>query len=86
MDRHWGSRLGYYTNSRKVGCYISVSVNGIFHIYIYIGVGVGAVDWGTTLKAGRSWVLFLFVSLEFFIDIILPAALWPWVRHSLQQK
>ena len=32
--------------------------------------------WGTTLQAGRSRVLFRMVSLEFFIDIILPAALW----------
>jgi hypothetical protein len=23
------------------------------------------------------------VSLEFFIDIIVPATLWPWCRHSL---
>ena len=27
------------------------------------------------LQAGRSWVRFPMVSLEFFIDIILPAAL-----------
>ena len=29
-------------------------------------------------KPGRLRVQFLMVSLEFFIDIILPAALWPW--------
>ena len=29
--------------------------------------------WGTVLQAGSSPVLFLVVSLEFFIDIILPA-------------
>ena len=32
----------------------------------------------TTLQTGRSRVRFPMVSLEFFIDIILPAALWPW--------
>ena len=35
------------------------------------------------LQAGRSWVRFSMVSLEFFIDIILPAAIWLWGRLSL---
>jgi len=33
--------------------------------------------------AGRSRVRFPMVSLEFFIDIILLFALWPWGRLSL---
>ena len=32
----------------------------------------------TAIRVGRSRVRFPMVSLEFFIDIILPAALWPW--------
>jgi hypothetical protein len=40
--------------------------------------GDGAVGWDTKLRVGRSRVRFTMVSLEFFIDIILPATLWPW--------
>jgi hypothetical protein len=38
---------------------------------------------GAALQIGRSLVRFQMVSLEFFIDTILPIALWPWGRLSL---
>ena len=47
------------------------------------GARGSAVGWGTALQVGRSRVRFLMVSLEFFIDIIFPAALWPWGWLSL---
>ena len=39
----------------------------------------GADCWGVALKTGRLTFLFPMESLEFSIDIILPAALWYWV-------
>jgi len=42
-----------------------------------------AVGWGTAVQSGRSRVRFSMVSLEFFIAVILPAALCPWGRLSL---
>ena len=38
------------------------------------------------LQVGRSLVRFQMVSLEFFIDIILPIALWLWGRLRNEYK
>ena len=43
----------------------------------------GAFGWGNALQVGRSRVRFPMVSLQFFIDIILPIALWSCSRLSL---
>jgi hypothetical protein len=37
----------------------------------------------TVLEAGRWRVRLPMVSVEFFIDIILSAALWPWGQRRL---
>jgi hypothetical protein len=38
------------------------------------------------LQAGRSWVRFPMRSLDFLDYLILPAALWPWCRFSLNRN
>ena len=43
--------------------------------YSLFGARGSEVGWGTVLQIGRSRVWFPMVSMEFFIDIILPAAL-----------
>ena len=42
----------------------------------------GAVGWGTALQARMPRVRFPIGSLGFFINLILPALLRPWVRVS----
>jgi hypothetical protein len=46
----------------------------------------GAVFRGTALQAGKSWVPFPMVSLEFFIDKILLATMWPGVDPSCNKN
>jgi hypothetical protein len=69
------------------GCSNSVasSCYSLMHFFV-CGARGGAVGWGTVQQFGKSRVRFSLVSLEFFIDIILLAALWPWGWFSLYQK
>jgi hypothetical protein len=60
----------------------------ILKTYLHIpNTGTGDIETSVlviaVLQAGRSRVRFPIMSLEFFIDIILPVPLWPWGRHSL---
>ena len=52
------------------------------HTYVFGDHG-GTVVKVLCYKSGRSLVRSQMVSLEFFIDIILPIALWPWGRLGL---
>jgi len=66
-----------------VGKKWGIQRNNLLSIISKEGAPGSAVVWGTALHAGRSRVRFPMVTLKFFIDIILPASLWPWGWLSL---
>ena len=63
---------------RAITCYTICQLTDTLDTPPQIAVNSGVISCGTALQAGRSRVRFPMVSLEFFIDIILPTAQWPW--------
>ena len=80
---HYTSAALRYTSPNYTSLHLSTLHFLTFTLYYPRG---GAVGWGTALQAGRPRFRFTVVSLEFFIDIILPAALWPRGWLTPQRK
>jgi hypothetical protein len=72
-----------YRNSTTCPHRLEMDVLTLRTFYLFVHLGTrghsagGAAAWGTVLQAGRTRDRFPMVSFEFFIDIILPAALLP---------
>jgi len=76
--KHWWINL-IYAAIRPI---LVLFLKGKIHIY-QDKIRRVAFVFGTGLLAGSSRIWFPIFSLEFFIDLVIWAALWPWVRLSL---
>jgi hypothetical protein len=67
-----------FTTSRLECSMLHTSHTSVRHTTAHRREHGNAVGWGTMLPARRSRIWFPIRSLDFSIDLILPAALWPW--------
>ena len=89
----WGGSLvsphgieGYYIDELQIYGGGGNRCNKFLRSFTFSWAHGGAVGWGTALQGGISRVRLPMVTLEFFIDVILLATLWPWYWLSLLEK
>jgi hypothetical protein len=88
ITTHW---INYYILLGVVHCLSEIRNSATCRMLVLLlpwyiklrGTRCSVVGWGTMKQAGRSRVSIPMRSLDFTIDLILPAALWPLGRLSL---